>query len=289
MRKELIIAVLLIFALIGTMFLTACGPTETRTNTFSVGAIPEVEVEVGNGNVKLVVGEAGEIDVEAVLRSPDNVDYRVFQEGDKVTVEAKTRFNSRADVTLTVPKNTEFRMGIGNGDVSVIDIEAPGVVNSGNGSISFEGGGGNITGSIGNGTVTVRDAAGSFILSIGNGDSMVSNASGSFMVSTGNGGITAQKAKGSFTLSSGNGQIRFQGELEPGSKNRFGAGNGAVTAELTGTPSVALDLEIQQRGRISYSSAVKVISRSEYRLIGTIGDGEAELTIRTGIGNITVK
>jgi hypothetical protein len=289
LRKATIIAALLILVSLGTMSLTACGPTETRTNNFSVGASPEVEVEVGNGNVSLVVGEAGEINVEAVLRSPDNIDYKVYQEGDKVIVEAETRLSSRADVTVMVPKNTGFGVVIGNGNADVVDIEASGGVVCGNGSLSLEGVKGDVSGSIGNGGITASNITGSCTFNIGNGNSTVSNATGSLAMNTGNGSITVRNSKGSFGLNSGNGQIKFQGELTPGGKNNMTAGNGAITAELMGTPSVALDLEIQQRGRISYSSAVKVREKSEYRLKGTIGDGEAELTIRTGTGNITIK
>lgn len=289
MRKASIIAVLLILVSLGTMSLTACGPTETRTNTLSVGASPEVEVEVGNGNVSLVVGEAGEINVEAVLRSPDNIEYKVYQEGNKVIVEAETRFSSRADVTLTVPKNTGFGVVIGNGNVDVVDIEASGGVACGNGSLSLEGVKGDVSGSIGNGGITASDITGSCTFTIGNGSSTVSSATGSLALNIGNGTITVRNSKGSFGLNSGNGQIKFQGELTKGSKNSFTTGNGAVTAELTGTPSVALDLEIQQRGKISHSSAVKVREKSEYHLRGTMGNGEAELMVRTGTGNITIK
>ena len=289
MRKASIIAVLLILVSLGTMSLTACGPTETRTNTFSVGAIPEVEVEVGNGKVNLLVGEAGEINVEAVLRSPDNIDYKVYQEGNKVIVEVETRFSSRADMTLTVPKNTGFGVVIGNGNVKVVDIEAAGGVVCGNGSLSLEGVKGDVSGNIGNGGITASDITGSCTFTIGNGNGTVSNATGSLALYIGNGTITVRASRGSFGLTSGNGQIRFQGELTPGSKNILGTGNGAVTAELTGTPSVALDLEIQQRGKISHSSAVQVRERSEYHLKGTMGEGEAELTIRTGTGNITIR
>jgi len=289
LRKASITAVLLILVSLCTMSLTACGPTETRTNTFSVGASPEVEVEVGNGNVSLVVGEAGEINAEAVLRSPDNIDYKVYQEGNKVIVEATTRLSSRADVTLTVPASTGFVVSTGNGIIDVTDVQKSGIVNCGNGSMKLEGIRGDVIGNIGNGSITTSDTTGSCSFTIGNGNSTISNATGSLALNTGNGTITVRKSRGSFGLNCGNGQVRFQGELTPGGKNNFTAGNGAVTAELTGTPSVALDLEIQQRGKISYSSAVNVSEKSEYHLKGTIGDGEAELTIRTGTGNITIK
>lgn len=269
--KKAIVAVLWTLVLFSTISLVACGPTETRMNTFSVGSNPRLEVTVGNGSVNLVVGTEGEINVTAELRNPGKVDYKVSQDGDKITVDAKTRSNSRADVTVTLPANTEFEVDTGNGDIDVADVQAPGRVSCGNGSITFERLKGDVTGNLGNGDITINDVAGSFILSDGNGD------------------INLKDVAGSFNLSIGNGDIRFQGELPPGSESTFNVGNGSVTVELMGSPSVALDLEAEQRGKVRCNLPVTVSEQSEYRLVGTIGNGEATLKIRTGTGNITIR
>ena len=65
-------------------------------------------------------------------------------------------------------------------------------------------------------------------------------------------------------------------------------GNGSVIIELTGTPSVALDLETES-GSISNSQDVSIIEESKYTLIGTIGSGASTLTVDVGNGNITIK
>lgn len=251
--KRLMVAILLALVLLGTMSLVACAPTEIRTNTFSVGASPAVNLEVGNGNVSLVVAQEGEIIVTAELRKPDSIEYNISQDGDLITVEIKTRSGSRADVTVTLPRNTEFNISSGNGNIEVTDVQAPGIVNHGNGDI------------------TLNDVTGQFIFNNGNGDITVNNATGSFL------------------FNNGNGNIRLQGELVCDSSSVINIGNGSVTVELSGSPSVALDLEIQESGNIIVDLPVTVSEQSDYNLIGTIGNGEALLEVNIGNGDITVK
>jgi len=256
--KKAIGTLLLILVLFGTISLVACGPTETRTNAFSVGSSPSVEVKVGNGNVSLVVGPEGEIMVTAELQNPEEIEYQVSQDGDSITVDAKTRSGSRADVTVTMPRNTEFGLSTGNGNVDAVSVQASGAVNVGNGSIVLDGVKGHVFGNVGNGNITLSDAAGSFNLNVGNGN------------------------------------IGFQGELTPGGESRFNVGNGSVTMELPGSPkggifpSVTLDLEVEQDGKVRCDWPVTVQEQAEQRLVGTIGDGEAALTVRIGNGNITI-
>jgi hypothetical protein len=130
---------------------------------------------------------------------------------------------------------------------------------------------GGVSGSVGNGDITLSDVAGSFILSSGNGDIVLRDAIGSFISSVGNGDIT------------------FQGELSPDSNSTLSTGNGDVTVELIGSPGVALDLEIKQEGKIRVEPSATVSEVSNYRFIGTIGNGEAALLVNTGSGDITIK
>jgi hypothetical protein len=217
--KKSMVAVLLLLFLFGTVSMLACAsPKDTRENTFSVGSNPAVEVEVGNGNVDLVLGTtgqiiAGQIIVVAELQKPESVKYEVSQDGDSIMVDAKTRDGSKADVTVTVPTNTEFILSTGNGDVSVVGVQGSGILNSGDGLMKLERVTGDIIGNVGNGDITVSDVAGSFILNDGNGNIILSDA------------------KGSFILSLGNGDITFQGELSPSGNSALSVGNGAVTVE----------------------------------------------------------
>jgi hypothetical protein len=270
--KKSMVAVLLLLFLFGTVSMLACASSkDTRENTFSVGSNPAVEVEVGNGNVDLVLGTTGQIIVVAELQKPESVKYEVSQDGDSIMVDAKTRDGSKADVTVTVPTNTEFILSTGNGDVSVVGVQGSGILNSGDGLMKLERVTGDIIGNVGNGDITVSDVAGSFILNDGNGNIILSDA------------------KGSFILSLGNGDITFQGELSPSGNSALSVGNGAVTVELTRSPSVALDLEIEEEGKIRVGPPATVSEESDYHFIGTIGDGEAALKVRTGTGDITIK
>jgi DUF4097 and DUF4098 domain-containing protein YvlB len=288
--KKAMVAVLLTLFLFGTVSMLACASSkDTRENTFSVGSNPVVEVEVGNGNVDLVLGTAGQIIVVAKLHKPESVEYEVSQEGDSITVDVNTRRGSKADMTLTVPENTRFILSTGSGSVNVPAIQASGQVNSGSGPISLEKIKGDVIVNAGSGNITVSGVSGSFIMNAGSGNIVLSDSTGSFIVSSGSGKVDVLESKGTFDLSSGSGDVEFQGELAQGSDNRFSSGSGSITAELMGSPSVELDLEIEDGGKPRVDLPITVREQSEYRLIGTIGDGEASLTVHTGSGNITIK
>lgn len=260
--------------LLSTIPLVACesGPDETRTNIYSVGSSPGINVQVGNGDLDIVTGIEGEITVEAELYDLGRIEYGVSQDGDTITVSAKTKSDSRADVTITVPQNCTFELSTGNGRVDVAGLRASG----------------NVT--IGNGAVMLEQISGDVQINTGNGDITLDSVEGSFSLNSGNGNIDLLDANGTFNLNVGNGGITFQGEMASGSMNTFNTGSGSITAELTGSPSVVLDLETDD-GEVSVGSDLQaaVSEESRYRFVGTIGDGGAELTVRAGSGDITIK
>ena len=268
--KRAAIVSLAILLLLGTVYLVACTSIESAEHTLSVGSNPQIHVDVGNGDIELIVGEAGTIHTTAKLHNPDKIEYDVTQDGDTITVSAKTESNSRADVTVGVPENCAFILSTGNGRVEVVNLHASGELRSGNGKVILEG------------------VQGDIEVSLGNGDISLENVEGSFDVHDGNGDIVLSGASGSFDLYNGNGKIVFQGELIPGSENTFSIGNGPVTVELLGSPSVALDLETDD-GEVKSDLPVTVQEKTKHRLVGTIGEGEASLNVRAGSGDITIK
>lgn len=268
--KRVAVVTLVILLMLSMVYLVACSSTESAEHTFSVGSNPQIHVEVGNGDIKLIAGEDGTIHTTAKLQNPDRIEYDVTQDGDTITVSAKTKSNSRADVTVGVPESCAFILSTGNGRVEVVDLHAPGELHSGNGKIVLEG------------------VQGDIEASLGNGDISLENVECSFDVHDGNGNIVLSDAKGSFDLSNGNGKIVFQGELISGSENTFSIGNGPVTVELLGSPSVALDLETED-GEVKSDLPVTVQEKTKHRLVGTIGEGEASLNVRAGSGDITIK
>ena len=268
--KRAAMVILTILLMSSTVYLIACTSTESVENNFSVGSNPQIHVDVGNGDIDIIVGEEGIINTSATLQKPDKIEYDVTQDGDTITVSATTKSNSRADVTVSVPENCAFILSTGNGRVEVVDLHASGELHSGNGKVALVGVQGNIEVSLGNGDISLEDVKGSFDVYGGNGNIVLSGASGSF------------------DLYNGNGKIVFQGELIPGSENTFSIGNGPVTVELLGSPSVALDLETED-GEVKSDLPVTVQEKTKHRLVGTIGEGEASLSVHTGNGDITIK
>ena len=122
--KKLAAAMTVCLMLIGVTYLVACGSTiESRTNDFSVGPSPAVQVKVGNGNVTLAVGQEGTIVVTAELQKPESIEYEVSQDGDLVIIEVKTGSDSKADMTVTVPANTKFDLLSGNGNIDITGVQ----------------------------------------------------------------------------------------------------------------------------------------------------------------------
>ena len=261
---------------------------EGQMNAFSVGSSPVVTVTVGNGDVDLVVGPAGEIKVKAELEDAKNVEYEASQTGDTITVEAKTKSGGKADVTLTLPETTRFEITTGSGDLDVAGIQAPGQVSSGSGSITFERYKGDVIGNTGSGNINLTDVTGFIMLNDGSGNITLKGATGSFGLNTGSGNISIRGANGAFLLNTGSGDISFQGELAAGSDNKLSVGSGSVTVELAGSPSVTLDLETDD-GNVTVDLPATAREESKERFVGTIGTGDAALNIRVGNGNITIK
>ena len=283
------------------------GATETKADMFGVGSNPVVNTDIGNGDVELILGPADSITVTAELRKPESIEYSATRDGNTITVIAKTKNNSRADETITVPADTTFSLSTGSGDVDVPAVNASGSVNSGSGSLTLVNTGGDVTGSTGSGNVTLTGTSGTFSLSTGSGNIDMTDVSGRFNQSTGSGHITltdstgsfslssgsgdvdARDSEGSFGLSSGSGDVDFKVELAQGSENKFSSGSGSVTAQLTGTPSVDLDLKIEQEGKVRVELSATVVENTEHRFAGTVGAGDAALTVRVGDGDIVVE
>jgi len=311
-------AALTVMGSLAAISLVACGSSvqvdvghysdePNRADMFGVGSNPAVNAEIGNGDIELVLGAADSITVTAELKKPESVEYIVTRDGDTITVIAKTRNGSKADVTVTVPVNTTFSLTTGSGDVDVPAVNASGHVSSGSGSLTLVNTDGDVTGSTGSGNVKLTGASGTFRLSTGSenidmtgvsgtfnqstgsGSITLRDSTGSFSLSSGSGNVKARESDGSFGLSSGSGDVEFQGELALGSENNFSSGSGSVTAKLTGSPSVDLDLEIEQKGKVRVDLTATVREQSEHRFAGTVGGGDAALTVRVGDGDIVVE
>ena len=64
--------------------------------------------------------------------------------------------------------------------------------------------------------------------------------------------------------------------------------NGGVDVTLQGIPSVRLDASTSN-GTVTSSLPIVTASTEDTHLAGTLGEGEAELTIHTSNGSVTVQ
>ncbi len=268
-----------------------CGVLETETieNSLRVDDEATIEVETGKGFILIEAGPTGGIGVTAELRDPENVEYSVTRTGDTITVRARTHsWGAEADITVTVPENTAYALNTGNGAIKVAGLTADGRAASGNGSITLEEMTGSVKVNTGNGPIVVTNYSGDMGVNTGNGSIDVRDASGSFNLNSGNGEISLVGAEGAFQLNSGNGPITVEAKFTQGSSSSVVTGHGKVTVVFVGTPSVRLDLETKKNGEIWHNLEVAVEEESTRHLIGTVGDGDSSLRIRTGHGDIVL-
>jgi DUF4097 and DUF4098 domain-containing protein YvlB len=267
-------------AVIAAVFLlaTACsiGPTETVDETFSVGDSPEVIVDSDNSKVEVEAGDDGEVRVQATLKGANKLEYRVSQEGDTITVEVEIEGGFRlgsspgAELTITAPVHTELEIVTSNGEIKLTGIESACSLRTSNGRI------------------TLKDVSGDFEGGTSNGRIVIENMSGTADLNTSNGEVQAGNVTGVFDLSTSNGRITFSGELAAGGSNRLVTSNGDVTVKLEGTPSVNLEAETSN-GDVRSELEITATVTGDERLVGAIGDGEADLYVRTSNGDITIR
>jgi len=261
-----------------SLLLAGCtlGPTETREDRFTVAGSVRLVVDSQNGRIEVEAGPDDEVHVQATLRGADRLEYEVRQEGDTITVTSrKTRrvlfgFGPGTDLVITVPTNTVVDLDTSNGRIELTGIRGSGSLDTSNGKI------------------VLKDIVGDYVGDTSNGSITIAGMEGSARLSTSNGGVDIRDVIGEFDIETSNGRIFFVGELIPGGRNRLDTSNGRVEVELQGVPSVSLDASTS-RGDVTSELPILVTVMKEKELTGTIGDGEADLRIRTSNGDITVR
>jgi hypothetical protein len=251
-------------------------PKEARDDSFTVGGSLHLVARTGNGAIEVSAGSDNEVRVEATLTVPDNIDYTVIQEGDTITVEAKPKTGrswrncTGASFVMTVPANTEVELDTSNGAIELFGL----------------GGGGRLDTS--NGAVSLVDVTGDYRGSTSNGRIDIDGMEGTADFGTSNGAVSVADSKGEFDLHTSNGRISFSGELTAGGDNRLETSNGRVDVELLGEPSVTLDASTSN-GELSIELPITTSLVEKNHIVGTIGDGEADLYIRTSNGDINIE
>lgn len=232
-------------------------PIETRDDTFQVSGTVTLDVESFNGRITVTGSETSSVRVQATLTRADRADYSAEQFGNSVQVSASqnrstTGRGPTANMTITAPASAILVLRTSNGSMEVRNFDAGGTLRTSNGRITVDG------------------------------------MSGDLEAITSNGAIEVTGHSGSVELETSNGPVRFDGELVAGSQNGMKTSNGSVTVALQGEPSLRLDTSTSN-GAVSTAFQVVVTRSGEGYLEGTIGPGDAELSVRSSNGSITVR
>ena len=274
MRISRLVAMVLAVGLIATG--CSFGPTETRDDSFTVGGSVRLVVDSENGSIEVVAGSDNDVHVQATLRGADRIEYEAMQDGDTITVTARrTRrvlfgFGSGADFVVTVPANAEVDLETSNGRIELRGTTGAGSLRTSNGRIVLE------------------DVVGDFVGATSNGSITIDSMEGSARIHTSNGRVDLREVIGEVDVETSNGRISFSGDMTPGGRNRLVTSNGNVNVELSGTPSISLDASTRN-GDVNSELPILVTVMKEKELSGTIGDGEADLYIRTSNGDVTIR
>ena len=251
------------------------GPTETRDDSFSVNGTATLVVNSDNGWIKVNTGTDDEVRIQATLRGIDRIDYEVSQDGNTITVLAEIDqgwfiSNVGVDITITTPVNTDVELETSNGAIELNGIEGTGTLRTSNGEIVLENVKGDFEGRTSNGKIEVDTLEGTAFLM------------------TSNGGLDLQEVIGEVDAETSNGGISYSGDMIPGGDNRLITSNGNVDVELMGTPSIKLDASTNN-GDVTSELPITATTTSDDHLVGTIGDGEADLYIESSNGDVTIR
>jgi len=266
------------------------GRDET-TFTWSRQMASGATLTISNGDGPIDVREsAGNLVVVRAVKDPRSrgstrdVAFDVRETGDNVEIctlygdQRSCRDRSggrntggRVEYTVSIPRSLRLRVATGNGEISI------------------ERAGGDVTASTGNGGVHVGATAGRVNVSTGNGDIQIDGASGSVSASTGTGRISVLTARGSVNANTGTGDIdvRIKGPID--GDMRFISGSGSIHLALPGDFNGRIDAT-SGNGTLRSDFEISVVGRlSAQHVRGTIGTGGPLIRMSTGSGMIELR
>ncbi len=121
-----------------------------------------------------------------------------------------------------------------------------------------------------------------------NGRIEVKDMEGKAYLRTSNGPVRIEAGSGEFDVQTSSGYIFFGGNMTAGGSNRLVTSNGSVDVRLLSTPGIMLDAETSN-GKVTSELSILATVTDKDRLVGKIGEGEADLCIRASNGDVTVK
>jgi DUF4097 and DUF4098 domain-containing protein YvlB len=228
-----------------------------------------------NGRIEVTSGADNTVAVHATLRGSDRIKYSVEQDGDTITVNAQVDQGwwpvaAGADVLITVPVKSE------------LDLETS------NGPIELRGTAGSASLATSNGRIVVEELRGDVNARTSNGAIDVARMEGNGVFRTSNASVNLQQVTGEVDAQTSNGRISCIGNMTTGGSNRLITSNGAVDVELLGMPSVSLAAQTSN-AKVTCKWPITATETGDNQLVGVIGDGQANLYIRTSNASVTIR
>lgn len=186
-------------------------------------------VEIGKGSVDITATETTESRIDIAGRDAEQV--TVEQSGKRISVVAPRQRSgffggdSKLDVTVTVPFNSELavrtgsaditvsgtvgtsQLKTGSGDVRTDDLSGPALVETGSGDVDIQVANAELRVKSGSGRVRVGHAESSVAASTGSGDVEIGTSNGPAAVKTGSGDLRVVDANTDVSLVTGSGDL----------------------------------------------------------------------------------
>ena len=254
---------------------------QDHDDTFTVDGPPQLEVDNFNGRVEVSGGgPEGSVRVRTEIRNPDRTDYRLCHDGNTIRVEPNRkgklgifhfiRMDRGNHIKVTIQTNPEVSIHTSNGRVELKNVE---------GTVNLH---------TSNGRITLADVKGEIEAHTSNSRIEAINVKGAVDLRTSNGKATIQESAGLFTAVTDNGSVQFDGEFESAGVNRYKTSNCSVKVRLGGEPSLKLEASTSNGSAQCSQPLVQHGLSGKNHLIGTIGAGDASLTLQTSNGSISV-
>jgi hypothetical protein len=267
--------------------------SEVIERDFAVGAVPRLQIRNVSGDTKMAVGDDGTIHVKArkrvrgtseerAKRLLENVEVRMDQEGDEVTIKPHLYEQDRGwadlfrggrvavDFEITVPREVRIEAHTVSGDFELAGTRGPLEVQSVSGDVRLD------------------DVQGPFRLKTVSGDAVLSDFAGQLVANTVSGDLTFERVRlhGSDIVSV-SGEIRIDGELDKAREHRLKTISGDIDLRLTGGSydirfsSMSGDLDSEMQGEVS------VTGRRDKHVM--IGAAETKVTVKTMSGDLEIR
>jgi hypothetical protein len=229
--------------------------------------------------------------------------------GRRVKISGKEGdLEASADLRIAVPRGQTLQVYQAVGMVSVSNVNGDLLLDTHSASVTTAGTVGELSIDVGSGTITVRDAEGDVVLDTGSGNVRATEVRGDeLLIDTGSGNVTASSvAVRDLNIDTGSGSVEVTGStartvlVDTGSGSvdvalsgnpdevTIDTGSGSVTVTVPESFGAEVDIETSS-GDIDIEFPLQVLGWERNHVGGTIGNGQARLTIDTGSGSVALK